>query len=82
MTFDELKEQGEFYFKNNVGYLDWEWFNAMKEALKRNATQEEIEAIHYHIDYNSRQYDGCDILNAFNAGYWLARKELGLPKCD
>lgn len=82
MTFDELIKKAELYFKNEVGYLDWEWFNAYKKALNSNATEEELNAIPYHIDYNKRAYNGCDIINAFNKGYWTAREELGLPKND
>lgn len=82
MTFNELIKKGEEYFERYCCPWTLEWFYATKEAIERGATKEEIDAIPNKRDYNKADYNGCDIINAFNAGYWEARKELGLPKND
>lgn len=82
MTFNELQKSAFKYFEDKVFCFSWEWYNKVKEAVNRGASKEEIDAIQDEVDYNSAKYNGCDIVNAYLSGYWLARKELGLPKCD
>ena len=82
MTFKELEYNADEYFKKEVWGCSTEWLKEAIKAAKNGATAEELNAIPDPVNYNVPLYDGCDIINAFNAGYWLARKELGLPKCD
>lgn len=81
MTFNELIAQAEDYFKK-THQISPEWLKKALEAAHNGASAEEIASIPDEVDYNVDCCNGCDIINAFNAGYWAARQELGLPKCD
>lgn len=81
MTFKELTKAGEDYFKR-LRPISPEWLKNALDAVKNGEDIDKVFSTPDEVDYNIDCCNGCDIINAFNAGYWLARQELGLPKCD
>lgn len=62
--YEKKRIRAKHYVEDEI-FMDIEWVMAYKEWLENGQVGPEPQP---HFDYMERQFDGCDVLNAFMKG--------------
>lgn len=62
--YEKIRNRAKHYVEDEI-FIDIEWVMAYKEWLKIGKIGPEPRP---HFDYMERQFNGCDVLNAFMKG--------------